>query len=222
MNAVVSDRQRSFIESLLSARLTTLGFATLTDAATALNLDRLSGYDASTIINRLKAMPVDPDPNMPELVRNAARSGVGNRVGRCATCSHTVDPNTGYYFLTASGSWAVHHKVNECSTGTPAPPAVIVTEGIYRAGDTIVLVYRTGNNRLAGKVWTGRSYQYRQGAVNIAAMGAKITAAEAAAFGATTGVCIACAKQLTDGRSTEVGYGPVCAKKYGWPWGDAK
>ena len=34
-----------------------------------------------------------------------------------------------------------------------------------------------------------------------------------------SGACCFCHRQLTDDRSTEVGYGPVCAKNYGLPWG---
>ncbi len=44
-------------------------------------------------------------------------------------------------------------------------------------------------------------------------------AATAAAYGKTTGSCCFCAKTLTDERSTDVGYGPVCAGNYQLPWG---
>jgi hypothetical protein len=37
--------------------------------------------------------------------------------------------------------------------------------------------------------------------------------------GMLTGKCCFCNKGLTDERSTEVGYGPVCAKHYGLSWG---
>jgi hypothetical protein len=36
-------------------------------------------------------------------------------------------------------------------------------------------------------------------------------------YGALTGNCSFCTKALTDAGSVEVGYGPVCAKKYGLP-----
>jgi Family of unknown function (DUF6011) len=41
----------------------------------------------------------------------------------------------------------------------------------------------------------------------------------AVAYGRATGICCFCNKDLTDERSTSVGYGPVCAKKWGLPWG---
>jgi hypothetical protein len=42
-------------------------------------------------------------------------------------------------------------------------------------------------------------------------------ATAAAEYGKLTGSCSFCAKQLTDEGSIEVGYGPVCAKRYGLP-----
>lgn len=41
----------------------------------------------------------------------------------------------------------------------------------------------------------------------------------AAAHGKLTGRCCFCNLQLSDERSTEMGYGPVCAKKWSLPWG---
>lgn len=41
----------------------------------------------------------------------------------------------------------------------------------------------------------------------------------AAEYGHLTGVCCFCNTPLTDERSTQVGYGPTCAKHYGLPWG---
>jgi hypothetical protein len=41
----------------------------------------------------------------------------------------------------------------------------------------------------------------------------------AAEFGRLTGHCCFCDRHLEDERSTEVGYGPVCAKRWGLPWG---
>lgn len=41
----------------------------------------------------------------------------------------------------------------------------------------------------------------------------------AARYGQLTGSCCFCARELTDERSTAVGYGPKCAKNYGLDWG---
>jgi hypothetical protein len=41
----------------------------------------------------------------------------------------------------------------------------------------------------------------------------------AAEYGHLSGNCCFCHRPLTDERSTDVGYGPVCAKHYGLSWG---
>jgi len=41
----------------------------------------------------------------------------------------------------------------------------------------------------------------------------------AAEYGRLTGECCFCGLTLTDARSVTVGYGPICANKFGLPWG---
>ena len=219
MTDPISPAQVSFITSLLRTHLHTLGIPTVEEALAKLNLSEATKGTASVLIDRLKGMPEDPDTSMPDVVAQATRKGTGNRPGTCTTCGHLVAQGAGYYYLTNAGRWAVHHKVSECPT-TTAPAPVEVTEGLYKAADgTIVLVYRTRNDRLAGKTKQGRSFKYQQGAIALAATGHPVSAEDAALFGKTHGYCIACAHDLTDDRSLDVGYGPICAKRYGWPWG---
>jgi hypothetical protein len=42
----------------------------------------------------------------------------------------------------------------------------------------------------------------------------------AQAYAAETGNCMFCARPLTDARSVEKSYGPICADRFGLPWGD--
>lgn len=42
----------------------------------------------------------------------------------------------------------------------------------------------------------------------------------AKAYGVETGACCFCTLELTDKRSVAAGYGPICAEKWGLPWGD--
>lgn len=44
-------------------------------------------------------------------------------------------------------------------------------------------------------------------------------AAVAGAYGVKTGNCCFCSTPLSDARSTSVGYGPICAARFGLPWG---
>jgi hypothetical protein len=41
----------------------------------------------------------------------------------------------------------------------------------------------------------------------------------ASEYGRLTGNCCFCSRKLDDARSTAVGYGPVCAEKFGLEWG---
>jgi hypothetical protein len=41
----------------------------------------------------------------------------------------------------------------------------------------------------------------------------------ATSYGKLVGQCCFCSRDLTDEKSTKVGYGPVCAARYGLPWG---
>lgn len=43
----------------------------------------------------------------------------------------------------------------------------------------------------------------------------------ASSYGHSVGMCCFCGRGLTDSRSVEVGYGPICADKYGLSWGNA-
>ena len=58
------------------------------------------------------------------------------------------------------------------------------------------------------------------GLVSHLAMLAANPAEAGAAHGRRTGKCGFCAKDLTDKRSIEGGYGPVCARRWDLPWGE--
>lgn len=47
----------------------------------------------------------------------------------------------------------------------------------------------------------------------------KATPSQAAKFGQLVGRCCFCSKAIDTPESTQAGYGPVCASKYGLPWG---
>lgn len=86
-----------------------------------------------------------------------------------------------------------------------------------------------GARRYFGRVtvqgqWEETSYKPNkiQGLVGLLKMLALEPAKTVAHFGRMTGNCSFCMSQLTDERSTDVGYGPRCASKWGLPWGTKK
>ena len=72
-----------------------------------------------------------------------------------------------------------------------------------------------------GEFLPSRKYDAsQQTAVGLALQAMANDPAKAAGeFGRLTGRCCFCALPLSDERSTKVGYGPVCAKNWGVPWG---
>lgn len=69
-----------------------------------------------------------------------------------------------------------------------------------------------------GRMWHSRSCLDRNVTV---LLDLEANPAEAAArHGHATGNCCFCARDLTDPRSVTVGYGPICAGKWGLPWGE--
>jgi hypothetical protein len=72
----------------------------------------------------------------------------------------------------------------------------------------------------AGDLEIGRDgHQRREQLVALLERLAAEPAKVAAEYGKLTGNCCFCKLTLTDARSTAVGYGPICAGKFGLPWG---
>jgi hypothetical protein len=110
------------------------------------------------------------------------------------------------------------YGVRKPTTTTTA--TVELVEGVYVSPDgQYVMVATSDAGHLYGKVWDGERFQYVRGSLRIARAGHAITADEAAAFGHTHHRCVFCARKLSRGESTAVGYGPDCAAHHGLPWG---
>ena len=81
-----------------------------------------------------------------------------------------------------------------------------------------------GNNTWYGRIMRDGSFEpsHRsdESLVTLLKKLASEPAKVASAFGKITGSCCFCNKDLTDDRSLSVGYGPICADKWGLPWGE--
>lgn len=82
------------------------------------------------------------------------------------------------------------------------------------------------NNKFFGHIDAGGSFHPGRDANGRAMAQMMALAANpigaAAAYGKVTGRCCYCDRHLQDDRSTVVGYGPVCAEKWGLPWGEGR
>jgi hypothetical protein len=78
-----------------------------------------------------------------------------------------------------------------------------------------------GANTYYGKVANGVFLPSRDGKSILPTL-RQIEAAPVEALavrGRQSGACCYCSRELTDARSVTVGYGPICAEKWGLPWG---
>jgi NADH pyrophosphatase NudC (nudix superfamily) len=67
--------------------------------------------------------------------------------------------------------------------------------------------------------FNGHRFSYLKGAITKCTEENKINAEQAKIFGHTFHRCVFCSLKLDTADSTEAGYGPVCAKNRGLPWG---
>jgi len=109
---------------------------------------------------------------------------------------------------------------------TPAAPShgIELEHGrVYAAADgTFIKVTESKAGNLYGKLLDsdGKFTDYQKGLLG--RITRHLTAEEAARFGHEHSRCVFCSHNLSDekdGRSVDVGYGPICADKYGLPWG---
>jgi hypothetical protein len=114
------------------------------------------------------------------------------------------------------------HNDDQPAPAPVAPAAQTFTQGqiVTNAAGQIVRVYQSKTGNLYGKIRDEYgTWEYVAGALK---GGRHLTADEAAAYGHAHDACVFCATPLSDdgpGKSVEVGYGPICAGKYGLPWG---
>lgn len=118
----------------------------------------------------------------------------------------------------------------------PAPTAGKIEPGIYRStvdtdwsGWWWVKLNKAGTRTYAMRMMSapveGRKHDwdYVQGGMSIIARSCRpATAEELAELGEQSHYCCFCSTELTDrdpGHSIDRGYGPICANRYGLPWG---
>ena len=105
-----------------------------------------------------------------------------------------------------------------------------LANGLYVVGSDfwLVRVGRASGNQYAMRLASAPvegcklDWEYVKGGLATVRTGRPGTAAEAASLGWATHHCCFCGLELTDdgeGRSVDVGYGPICAQKNGLPWG---
>jgi hypothetical protein len=89
---------------------------------------------------------------------------------------------------------------------------------VFTDGETVYRVKKSAKGYLSAYEWDGEEWTKAWGYKT--STWRPLTADEAAEFGHSTHHCVNCYRPLSDERSTSVGYGPICAEKNSWPWGE--
>lgn len=155
--------------------------------------------------------------------REMAKAELANRPP--AADLSTIPP-----FLAAAGDGKLAYPKFHFVVGTEEFVLRFKRKGVHTGAVDIVSKDKVWNDRFQSDMprWFGRieadGSLTRGGQLTVATEAAIAAIADdpfkaAAEYGKLTGACSFCGRELTDARSTEVGYGPVCAKKYGRPWG---
>ncbi len=114
--------------------------------------------------------------------------------------------------------WTVERIVDAAPTNPDAPTPEAGRTYAAADGTPIRVQAARGSGNLYAKVWNGAEWEYR-GRAGLALIARPLTADEAAKWGHRHGRCVFCSLPLTDARSVDVGYGPICAGHHGLPWG---
>lgn len=142
--------------------------------------------------------------------------------GRCHLCGQGVEAQAGL-LVGQRGAWKVQHETCPAAPAT-TPVVVDLPLGLHQHADgRVIKVYVTQNGRKAGKVLVGSSFRYERGATIGLSADTVLTAEQARQYGRTTGHCCNCGDEIGHGDTVSTlislaqGYGPVCAKRNGWP-----
>jgi hypothetical protein len=214
----ITDRQRLFIANLCAERTTALGSTHANVLAMPCNTSR----EASALIDVLQTVPRDPQPE-----DNALKA----EVEALRQALPTLDPRDLAFASSLvrrydkNGSLTERQRSYVVSLAQPkqAPQCDPQVGDLVAVGDDVIIIVAGKSGRPYGKRLVEGRWTYESGLLQRAQQGAilkgEALARIASEYGHATGVCMFCARDLTDERSIEVGYGPVCAGHHDLPWG---
>lgn len=108
-------------------------------------------------------------------------------------------------------------RITIAGSGSRTPGFLMLTDGEAFGSNKFY-----GRISPAGELELGRdSGPRRDELVPLLERLAREPAKVAAEYGHLTGNCCFCSRKLSDDRSIAVGYGQICARKFGLPWGAA-
>jgi hypothetical protein len=219
-----SPRQLDYIRTLVTERVQAIT-ALADDERKRLLSQPETTRDASNLIDRLRRLPADP---------KQVDAGAQAKIDGLVAVLDQLDARDRSFASDLVRSFRQRGDLSErqwpwverLTAKATAPKVEPAEPGLYMVDGNIVKVYLTQNRRLATKVLHANgshgSFSYSPGWLAKVRPEHRLTEEQARAFGKQHGFCCACALDLDDDRSLAVGYGPVCAKRYGWFYPSAK
>lgn len=222
-----SERQLRFVEKLLATRVTEdlseRNARVLEQARQDVAAGSISKKLASSAIDILLVLPERPTADTPlatekqvALIRKlaAAKQAPADTHGMFAWGS---DFDHWYEQIRETFNRKAASELIDWLISLP-DARVTVTEleqGMYRRDGRIFKVQRAvhGSGNLYAKELVDGSFQYAAGEVRKLRPEHRMTLDEAKEYGALYGVCVVCARTLTDEKSIAAGIGPICARK---------
>lgn len=130
--------------------------------------------------------------------------------------------------MTSSQASKLIDQLKKCPWKNSKPlakttPKEIVGEGFYAVMDGFeITYYKVQTSKSSGKRyalrWNGKKFEFAPGEIYKLTAADKMTAEQASQFGHKFHNCVNCQKPLYKAHSQELGYGPDCAEKFGWPY----
>lgn len=214
-----SEKQIGFIRSLADRTdLTKLTSVSRKNVAKVVAGETISRRVASTTITAMKAAPLADAPTG----RPASEKQLGFLRSLITQKGYPVDEDKVAKLGARDASELIDilQKLPDADQLAPAAEGEALADGMYLMDGEVYKVQHAvhGSGRqyakkLAGNATDGFAFAFAPGAVRKLTADHRMTLEDAAEFGKIYGTCCRCAAPLTDERSIERGYGPICAGK---------
>lgn len=218
--ATISPKQQSFIRTLLSERVKALEITDVDTYIKEQGIDLLTTKGASAIIDYLKTVPKERNPEHEHLPEGHVI--VNKRTGTCVLCGGEVTIGHGFA-VAVNGNWQSFHKKGECFN--EAQGLLLVDCGYYAVpsisgnNDLDFFVVHIKNSAkevlrvIGGQPNTRMSFAETKTVVGVLSSLTEDERHEAQAlFGREIGRCGKCGRHLTDEASRARGLGSECAR----------
>lgn len=218
----ISPKQRRFIERLLEERKDAIGIVDVEAFMLEQGVDLLSIGDASTFINKLKAIEVPSNPEHSHLPKGHVIEN--KRDGFCSHCGGVVSVGEGFAVAVGYRQWNTYHRKGECFSEAQALESIecgrYALPNLKGTNDLdFFIVHVRGGTKEMLRTIGGHAHQRmthnetKTHVERLSSLSPEERVEARALYGKELGVCGRCGRHLTDEASRARGLGSECATK---------